>query len=162
MSALDQIRRLWEHCVWADDTMIAAILGGDPPTTVIREYAHIIGAEEVWLSRLEGRTASLAVWPELTREELATAARDIRTGYTHYLAALGEEDLTKSVSYTNTAGRSFVTPIRDILLHVTLHGHYHRGKVNLLLRQSNLSPSPVDFIAFARGVPAARTDLSTR
>lgn len=37
-----------------------------------------------------------------------------------------------------------------------MHGQYHRGKVNLLLRQADRTPAPTDYIAFVRGVPAAR------
>jgi hypothetical protein len=40
---------------------------------------------------------------------------------------------------------------------VVLHGQYHRGKVNLLLRQEGEQPAPTDYIAFVRGVPAAVT-----
>ena len=36
-----------------------------------------------------------------------------------------------------------------------VHGQYHRGKVNLLLRQEGMSPVPGDFIAYVRGAPAA-------
>jgi uncharacterized damage-inducible protein DinB len=88
---------------------------------------------------------------------LASAARRIQDGYGAYLAALRDEDVERPVSYTNTKGQPFETPIGDILLHVALHSQYHRGKVNLLLRQSNAAPSPVDFISFVRGVPAATT-----
>ena len=62
----------------------------------------------------------------------------------------------------NSAGQSFETPVSDMLLQVALHGQYHRGKINLLLRQAHLPPTPTDYIAFARGVPAAVTDLSGR
>jgi uncharacterized damage-inducible protein DinB len=55
-----------------------------------------------------------------------------------------------------------VTPVGDILLQVALHGQYHRGKVNLLLRDAALPPAPVDFISFARGVPAATTSSAPR
>ena len=34
-------------------------------------------------------------------------------------------------------------------------GQYHRGKINLLLRQQQATPIPVDCIAFLRGSPAA-------
>jgi uncharacterized damage-inducible protein DinB len=67
--------------------------------------------------------------------------------------------VTRGIGYTNSAGRSFVTPVGDILLHVALHGQYHRGKVNLLLRQAELEPAPVDFIGFVRGVPAATASV---
>ena len=49
-----------------------------------------------------------------------------------------------------------------MLLQVALHGQYHRGKINLMLRQAGLPPTPTDYISFARGVPAATTDLSRR
>ena len=70
---------------------------------------------------------------------------------------LRDEHLTRLVAYMTSQGRSFETAIGDILLHVALHSQYHRGKVNLLLRQSSAAPAPVDFIGFVRGVPAART-----
>jgi len=59
------------------------------------------------------------------------------------------------VTYTNSAKREFSTALGDILVHVALHGQYHRGKVNLLLRENGLEPVPADFIAFVRGAPAA-------
>ncbi|MFQ5740386.1 MAG: DinB family protein [Acidobacteriota bacterium] len=38
---------------------------------------------------------------------------------------------------------------------------YHRGKVNLLLRQAGHAPAATDFIAFVRGAPAA-TEATAR
>ena len=64
--------------------------------------------------------------------------------------------------YVNSAGQSFETPVSDMLLQVFLHGQYHRGKVNLMLREGGLPPVPTDYISWARGVPAAVTDLSAR
>jgi uncharacterized damage-inducible protein DinB len=157
LTSLDQIRRLWEHAAWADAAILSAI---ETPTQAspdaVREFAHILGAEENWLARLEGRPPTLPIWPQLARTDLAPAARRIMDGYGAYLATLRDDDVERSVSYTNTAGRSFETRIGDILFHVALHGQYHRGKVNLLLRQSSAEPAPVDFISFVRGVPAAR------
>ena len=61
------------------------------------------------------------------------------------------------VAYTTSAGKSFANTVKDILLHVAMHAQYHRGKINLLLRQAGLEPAPADYIAFIRGAPAART-----
>ena len=158
MTALEQIQRLWKHAAWADAAILAAIDRPEQsPADAVREFAHVLGAEETWLARLEGRAATLPIWPELARTALAAVAGRIQDGYGSYLSALRDEDVERSISYVNTAGRSFETSIGDILLHVALHGQYHRGKVNLLLRQANAGPSPVDFISFVRGVPAATT-----
>jgi uncharacterized damage-inducible protein DinB len=71
------------------------------------------------------------------------------------LAQLSEEDLDRPVSYTTTDGRPFTNSVGEILMHAAMHGQYHRGKVNLLLRQEQVAPAPVDLIAFLRGAPAA-------
>jgi uncharacterized damage-inducible protein DinB len=151
VSSLIQIRRLWDHAAWADVALLSALESvTEPPAQALREYAHVLGAEETWLSRLQGRASRTAVWPELTRAGVAQLA-----GYEAHLASLTDEALDLAVTYTNSAGRTFSTAAGDILLHVVLHGQYHRGKVNLLLRQAGMEPAPVDFIGFVRGVPAA-------
>ena len=156
MSALRQLRRLWDHAAWADAAVLSALEAqSDPPPAAIREYAHIVGAEEVWLSRLESRPSTAPVWPDLTLTDIGPLARSVRGGYGAYLAALTDPDIDRGIGYTNSAGLSFITPVGDILLQVMLHGQYHRGKVNQLLRAAGLSPAPVDFIGFVRGVPAA-------
>jgi len=157
VSGLEHIRRVFEHLTWADTTMVAAVEVQESPAAAVREMSHILGAQENWLARLEERTTTLPIWPELSRPELEPAAKRIQAGYGHYIGSLRDEDLPRLVAYTNSQGRSFETAIGDILLHVALHSQYHRGKTNLLLRQSNVEPAPVDFIGFVRGVPAART-----
>jgi len=163
MTAADQIRRLWQHARWADDTVCAALTRpGDPPppAEAVREYAHVLGAEETWLSRVEGRASRSAIWPTLTIDEIIALAAQLRDGYARVLDVIDDARLVESVRYTNSAGQSFETLVGDILLQVMLHGQYHRGKVNLLLRQSGVEPAPVDFIAFVRGVPAARQPVA--
>jgi uncharacterized damage-inducible protein DinB len=160
MSALELLRRLWAHASWADQALLAELerLPTVPPV-VLREYAHVLGAEEVWLARLETRPSRAAIWPDLALPAVADLARDTRLGYERYLAGRTETDLGQGVTYTNSAGQTFTTSIGDMLLQVMLHGQYHRGKVNILLRQADLSPVPVDFISYVRGVPAATTVL---
>ncbi len=156
--SLDLLRRLFDHAAWADAELRRAIVAAEfPPADVLREYAHVLGADEVWLARLEGRTPELKVWPEVAVAEYAAWGARIADGYRGYLARIGESDLTRIVAYTTSSGLALETAVGDILAHVALHAQYHRGKINLLLRQSGSEPAPTDFIAFARGVPAART-----
>jgi uncharacterized damage-inducible protein DinB len=157
MTMLDVIQRLWSHAAWADGLMSSALVSADLPEPAAAEFGHLLGADEVWLSRLEGRPPALAVWPKLTAEQLRSSVEAIHAGYGRYLKTLDEARLSALNRYTNSAGREFTTPIGEILLHVPMHAQYHRGKVNLLLRQARLEPAPVDYIAFVRGAPAART-----
>jgi len=125
-----------------------------------REYAHVLAAQELWLARLEGRDASVPVWPELSPAGCEALQGEVAAGYETYLDDLTPSGLAADVRYVNSAGAEFTTPVGDILLHVALHGQYHRGKVNLLIRQAGEEPVPTDYIGFVRGAPAARTEVA--
>ena len=163
MDALETFRRLWDHAAWADGLLLSELEAMRPPPALAwREYAHVLGAESTWLDRLLHRPARYAVWPELSIADASSLAASLRAEYSAYVAALTPEMLDVKLPYVNSAGQSFETPVSDMLLQVALHGQYHRGKINLLLRQAHLPPTPTDYISFARGVPAATTDLSGR
>ncbi|HJU72815.1 MAG TPA: DinB family protein [Gemmatimonadaceae bacterium] len=153
---LAQLRRLFEHAEWANTQVLVALerepnVAGD----IVELFAHVLGAEEVWLSRLEGRAPALAVWPALPLGELVQAARATALGYRRYIDRLTPDDLAREVAYRNSAGQAFTSTIADILTHVAMHGSYHRGQVALRIRRDGGTPAPTDFIAFVRGVPAA-------
>ena len=163
MDALGLIHRMCEHSAWADELMLGALAAVQPPPPLAwREYAHVLGAESVWLDRLQRRSQRYPVWPELPVAEATSLATALRTEYADYVRNLTEDALDVRVPYVNSAGQSFETPVADMLLQVFLHGQYHRGKINLMLRQGALPPTPTDYITWARGVPAATTDLSGR
>lgn len=163
MDAIDYLRRLADHCMAADAAIAESLrAAASVPDSALREYAHIIGSEENWLARIERRTARAAIWPNGSLNDVLQLRRTVAGSYRAYLAALSDADLQRMISYRNSAGLDFSTSIGDILFHVMLHGQYHRGKVNLLLRQSGLPPVPTDYIAFVRGVPAATQADATR
>lgn len=154
MDVLQLIRGLWAHCTWAGEALFEAMKARVEVRTAWHEYAHVLGAEEVWLARLEQRQALVAVWPTLSADEARTLRRDVVAGYDAYLARLNVDSLARNLEYRNSAGQLFSTATVDILLHVALHGQYHRGKINLLLREAGLEPAPVDYIRYVRGAVA--------
>ena len=156
---IEQVRTLWEHGHWADTRIAHALQGGgeESLTDALREFSHVLGTAETWLARLERRPAALAIWPDIGVPGLEPLVAQVHGRYTDYLARLTETGLQGTASYTNSAGDGFENRVWDILLHAAMHGQYHRGKVNLLLRQSGREPAPVDYIGFIRGVPAAIT-----
>ena len=159
MGVLQSLHRLWAHSRWADLALFEAMHAAAPQDRAWREYAHVLGAEAVWLARLEERPAPVAVWPTLNPEEAGSLRAQVVMGYDTYFRGINEESLVRVVRYSNSAGQVFTTATVDILLHVALHGQYHRGKINLLLRQSGVEPVSVDYIGFVRGVRAAVTPV---
>ncbi len=59
-------------------------------------------------------------------------------------------DRLKPIVYRNTAGKEFTTALEDILLHVFLHGAYHRGQIAALVREGGDEPKPTDYIQWVR------------
>lgn len=161
--AIEYLERLAEHCLAADAALAESLRAAtELPNQIVREYAHILGAEETWLARLQARTSRAAIWPSGSLGDVLQLRKAVAESYRAYFAALRNADLERMVSYRNSAGLEFSTSVGDILFQVLLHGQYHRGKVNLLLRQSDLAPVPTDYIAFVRGVPAATQADATR
>lgn len=158
---MNEILQMSLHLYWADARLLDALEKGGAVPAAFREFAHVIGSEETWLARIEGRAPRCAVWPDLPVSDVRGLMEETHAAYRGYLSELTEEGLEKPVSYTNSAGRQFTNNVGEILLHVALHAQYHRGKVNFLLRQAGQPPSPTDFIAFTRGAPAA-TEATAR
>lgn len=157
----EQLVRLIDHLEWADSRAVASLTAdGTPPDDALRYLAHVIGTEHVWLSRLQERPARVAVWPDLSVDQCAELARENVRELRRLLDGWSETQLAEEVGYTNSAGDRFRSRREDILMHIAMHGMYHRGQVALLLRQNDRTPVPTDYIAFVRGAPAARTPIS--
>ena len=152
------LRKLIAHLKWADAAALEALRrssGSD--TRALTIYSHVLGAEAVWLARLAGRPSDVAVWPILPLEQAASLAERNAAELDALLVSLSPDDLGREIDYRTSDGRAFRSSIEDILLHVALHGSYHRGQIALLIRGGGGEPASTDYIAFIRGAPAART-----
>lgn len=156
---INLIRKLYEHMWWADDRMLDAYdtakVIAEPAVGVL---AHVVAAEAVWLARLEHREADVRVWPDLDPAQTRTLADETQRRFSDYLNQLRDEDLDTACTYTNSAGDTFTTPVIDILMHVALHGSYHRGQLASALRAGGDAPPITDYIEFVRNAPTARRD----
>ena len=152
---MNHLRTLLDHMAWADERVLESLRQPAVPQRALDLFAHVLGAEHVWLARLEHRERTLPVWPVMTVDECALVAREHRSAFRSYLDRLTSDDLRRSVHYRNSAGDEFDNAIEDILVHVAMHGTYHRGQVTLLVRDAGAEPQPTDYIAFVRGAPAA-------
>ena len=152
----DYLLRLVRHMAWADARAVEALRKSGGVSELARaELAHVLGAEHVWLARLEGRPAPVAVWPDLSLDECETLARETHGAFRALVDRMDDAALERTVHYRNSAGAEFDSKVSDILIHVALHGSYHRGKVAAALRGSGAEPAATDYIGFVRGVPAA-------
>ena len=154
---VNTVRGLLAYTIWADRQVLGALRGlpagdlerdtGTSFGSVLGTMAHILGAEQLWLSRLLGvplrELPSLADYPSL--ELIAASFEDFWPQLEFYLASLGEEQLASAFTWTSTEGETRTAPLRLVLLHVVNHSNYHRGQVVAQLHQL--------------GHPAPSTDL---
>jgi len=152
----DHFAKLVNHLEWADQRVLQSLRSAQhAPPKALEIYAHILGSEHVWLSRINGTTARLAVWPNLGLDECEKVAAQNVAGLRTVISSLTSDSLEQGITYRNSAGDQFTSTVEDILTHVMMHGSYHRGQVASLIRAGGDTPAPTDFIFFARGVPAA-------
>jgi uncharacterized damage-inducible protein DinB len=146
---LDFYRKLFSYDEWA----IARSLGTIDPVTESQAklLSHILLAEKIWLMRLRGEDpSSVPTFQEFSLEECRRMADELHAGYVDFIDSLTPNDLERSITYKNTKGDEFTTPINEVLTHVGLHGAYHRGQIAWLVREGGGTAINTDFITFTR------------
>ena len=157
---LEQLPRLVAHLEWADDRAFESLRAmPHPDPAAVKVLAHVLGAEEVWLARMQQREPRSAVWPELDLDGCERLAREVHAGLDELLDSLSEQDLDRIVGYRNSAGAAFESTVIDILFQVITHGAYHRGQIVMAVRAGGSAPLYTDWIAFVRGgAPGTKRD----
>jgi uncharacterized damage-inducible protein DinB len=167
MSVLPTIRELYAHMEWADAAVWRAILAtpaaaDDKKLVELIHHVHLV------------QRGFLSLWQEAKLdfpgvETFAGLTAIMEWGRTyHPLAAnfldrVSESDLDRPVEQPWAArvakqlGRPPETPsLRQTFFQVAMHSLYHRGQVNIRLRELGVDPPLVDFIAWIwEGQPAA-------
>jgi uncharacterized damage-inducible protein DinB len=160
VSAIPVFRKMFAHMEWADVRTLDAVRAASaPPGRSVELFAHILGADLNWLARIQGATPRSPIWSSPSVDDCTALMADTHAAWRAYVATLTDAELARRVHYKNSAGLEFDSTVEDILLQVCLHAMNHRGQVNAHLRAAGFEPNGSDYIAFARGVPAAtRTD----
>ena len=143
---------MYEHLNWANQRILETLQSIEEENQEVnRLFSHILFAEKIWITRLQGLDSSrLPIWLEVDIEVCAELVKQNEESLTTFLTNLANTDLDKLILYTNSKGTEFKNSVRDILTHVALHGQYHRGQINSRLRADGIEPVNIDFITFVR------------
>lgn len=156
MTLPQHIQSLFAHMAWADERALTSLEAATVvPVRALELFNHVLGAEAEWLARLEQRPCEIPIWPSFGLAECRATVLRNRDAYAAYLSRLPADGLDRRVSYRNSRGVPFESRVEDILLHVALHGSYHRGQVALVVRAEGEEPNATDYIAYVRGAPSA-------
>jgi uncharacterized damage-inducible protein DinB len=155
------LRRLFEYDAWANSRLLdaAEALGDDAWTRAIESsfsslrgtFAHIAGAEFVWLQRWMGEQNALV--PSWYDDPSAVTLREVFDALhlqrREFLGGLSDKDLERPLEYNNIKGEACRFALGDALYQVVNHSTYRRGQAVTQLRQLGATPPATDFLIFA-------------
>lgn len=135
---------------WADrglyDVATAAFgkLDGNDATLLLRILDHMHVVDRIFRHHLQGLPHGLhAARSERTPglEVLAKGVQETDSWYAQYVAGLSERELDEFVDFTFTSGKPARMRRSEMILHVCMHGTYHRGNAGLLLHKNGIAPN---------------------
>jgi uncharacterized damage-inducible protein DinB len=135
---------------WADRGLYDAVgrnlhrLSDEETSTMLRILDHIHAVDRIFQHHLQGlphtfNAARSDVLPGF--QTLAISSREVDDWYASYVAGLAAKDFEQPVEFVFTSGKAARMRRGEIILHVCLHGTYHRGNAGAVLQLRGLAPS---------------------
>ena len=108
---------------------------------LILDHIHVV--DRIFQHHLQGlphpfHAPRSAVTPDI--ETLAKGAEEVDGWYVAYVDGLSAREFDEPVDFVFTSGAPARMTRGEIILHVCLHGTYHRGNAGILLQKSGGSP----------------------
>jgi uncharacterized damage-inducible protein DinB len=135
---------------WADRGLYGVVsqnlgrLTNEDASIMLRILDHIHAVDRIFQHHLQGLPHTFQAprsegMPEL--QALAGSVREVDDWYASYVDSLTESDSEQCVDFVFTSGKPARMQRGEIILHVCLHGTYHRGNAGALLQLRGITPS---------------------
>jgi uncharacterized damage-inducible protein DinB len=135
---------------WADRGLYEAVsqnfdrLNPEEASIMLRILDHIHVVDRIFQQHLQGlphmfQAPRSAEVPEL--RTLADSAQEVDDWYESYVNGLSAEDFEEPLEFLFTSGKRARMRRGEIILHVCMHGNYHRGNAGAVLQLKGLTPS---------------------
>ena len=156
----NDIRSLYAYNRWANHRVLDACRPVDPAAITrnlgnsfpsIRDtFAHILGAEWVWLERWNHRSPKQ--FPDLAGltdiGAIEKRWEEIERGQQTFLDQLKDDQLSERIAYTNFKGERFEYSLGQMMQHLANHSTYHRGQVITMLKQLGAKTVSTDLLLY--------------
>jgi uncharacterized damage-inducible protein DinB len=159
-------RGLYEVAAGSIDRLDAA-----ESSILLRILDHIHVVDRIFQHHLQGVTPPFRA-PRSdalpTLDALARDALEVDAWYVDHVGRLSAAELDEPLVFAYTNGSPARMTRGEIILHVCMHGTYHRGNAGLLLQKNGIQPNDdrmTDFVDQGRGAPSVeqgRPDPSKR
>ena len=139
---------LFKYKAWANAELFAALTAlppehADPLHICIRTLNHIYVVDRLFRAHLAGEprpfdATNTKETPSL--DQLWMDVADTDAWYCKYAASLTPQQAAEILDFTFTDGDTGRMSREEILLHVSLHGGYHRGNVGQVMKSISIAP----------------------
>lgn len=135
---------------WADHGLYNAIarnldqLNEGEVTIMLRVLDHIHTVDRIFQHHLQGQPHAFKAPRSETLPEflaLADSAKAVDDWYASYVRRLTADDFEQPIDFVFTSGKPARMRRGEIILHICLHGTYHRGNAGAVLQLKGLTPS---------------------
>ena len=168
MTSLDLIRGLYDYHRWANRRLFDVAAALEPAiltrdlgahwsvATLTGMFAHLCGADALWLARWRGTSPARAEMPDLAA--VRRVWDGVEADQRAFLDGLAEADLARPVTYRNAEGASLSLALGPSLQHVANHATHHRSEIATMLTLTSGSPPDTGIATYQTAVagrPAA-------
>ena len=162
MQEASALKSLFRYKASANDEILTAMQlfqDGSPAKEIaIRVLNHTLIVDRIFAANLRqsdhGYTSPNAGQAP-TLEELSGAIRTSDQWYIDYVSTLDQDHLAERIDFTFTDGAPGRMSREEMLMHVTIHGEYHRGQVGLMMMQNSITPPADGFTSFLHKTEAS-------
>lgn len=143
-SKLVAIKRWADRGLHEEVSMNFDRLSSEDASIMLRILDHIHVVDRIFQHHLQGVPHTFQAprseqMPEL--QGLVRSAREVDDWYAAYVDSLAASEFEQPVDFVFTSGKRARMRRGEIILHVCLHGTYHRGNAGALLQLRGITPS---------------------
>lgn len=164
----DLIRQLYDYNYWAHDRVWACCQSLDDDKfrqpldysigSLHKQWVHVVSAEYIWFSRLNGNSPSSHLNPAdyPNRDAIMEKWQQVRGMVRSYVSSLTDAKLTEPITYQNLEAVSFTQPIWTPLMQVFNHGTDHRAQILAMTHLLGGQTAEQDWILYFRETAAKK------
>lgn len=149
------LQKLADYNCWANSRVLKrleVITSNDTPLPerALHLFSHVLNAQAIWISRITGTKSPVKVFQYHELSALRSLHEKTCPKLVELVRHADEPELARLITYTNTQGKAYETPVGEILTHCFNHATYHRAQVALAIRAESLEPVNTDYITWVR------------
>ena len=135
---------------WADQGLYEVVessfdrLDAEDSGNLLRILDHIAVVDRIFQHHLQGLPNPFTAPRSSGRPDLLTLIEksvEVDEWYERYVSGLSAQELQECVEFTFTSGKPARMTRGEILVHVCLHGTYHRGNAGVVLLKNGIKPN---------------------